>query len=325
MVSVRSSIYNLPLPRKIKENLLRLEVITEFWGEVLKDCNLLFSRHSEPSFCHPEPSFCRPEAKPKDLFRSFGAYAPQDDTQGVALSEAKDLSPFCHPERSEGSHKRRSHPVESERCFVLTQHDRKGKAQHHREGKAQHNRGKDARYYRVEPSSRGENLQLPSPAFIEDDYLIVEAEDHYLLQQVRLQSHLLCQRINQRLKEASLTPIKGIKTRLVVKSSPKTTVPQSPPSVTQIPPSVTQSSSSATQIPPSVTLSPPSVTQIPPSVTQSLPSVTLSEAKGLSPQNKPTKPKLPSKDLQALLDLCQSLSDTELKGLFLRLIKTLYA
>ena len=289
MVSVRSSIHNLPLPRKIKENLLRLEVITEFWGEVLKDCNLLFSRHSEPSFCHPEPSFChpepsfcRPEAKPKDLLRSFGAYAPQDDTQGVALSEAKDLSPFCHPERSEGSHKRRSHPVESERCFALTQHDRKGKAQH--------DRGKDARYYRVEPSSRGENLQLPSPAFIEDDYLIVEAEDHYLLQQVRLQSHLLCQRINQRLKEASLTPIKGIKTRLVVKFSPKTTATQSPPSIPQIPPSVT-----------------------------------LSEAKGLSPQNKPTKPKLPSKDLQALLDLCQSLSDTELKGLFLRLIKTLYA
>ena len=290
MVSVRSSIHNLPLPRKIKENLLRLEVITEFWGEVLKDFKLLFSRHSEPSFCHPEPSFCRPEAKPKDLLRSFGAYAPQDDTQGVALSETKDLSPFCHPERSEGSHKRRSHPVESERCFVLTQHDR--------EGKAQHNKGKDARYYnRVEPSSRGENLQLPSPAFIEDDYLIVEAEDHYLLQQVRLQSHLLCQRINQRLKEASLTPIKGIKTRLVIKSSSKTTATQSPPSIPQIPPSVT--------------LSPPSVT--------------LSEAKGLSPQNKPTKPKLPSKDLQALLDLCQSLSDTELKGLFLRLIKTLYA
>jgi len=253
MVSVRSSIHNLPLPRKIKENLLRLEVITEFWGEVLKDCNLLFSRHSEPSFCHPEP-------------------------------------PFCHPERSEGSHKRRSHPVESERCFVLTQHDREGKVQHDRKGKAQHDRGKDARYYRVEPSSRGENLQLPSPAFIEDDYLIVEAEDHYLLQQVRLQSHLLCQRITQRLKEASLTPIKGIKTRLVVKFSPKTTATQSPPSIPQIPPSVT-----------------------------------LSEAKGLSPQNKPTKPKLPSKDLQALLDLCQSLSDTELKGLFLRLIKTLYA
>jgi len=290
MVSVRSSIHNLPLPRKIKENLLRLEVITEFWGEVLKDFKLLFSRHSEPSFCHSEPSFCRPEAKPKDLLRSFGAYAPQDDTQGVALSETKDLSPFCHPERSEGSHKRRSHPVESERCFVLTQHDRKGKAQHHREGKTQHDRRKDARYYRVEPSSRGENLQLPSPAFIEDDYLIVEAEDHYLLQQVRLQSHLLCQRINQRLKEASLTPIKGIKTRLVVKSSSKTTVTQSPLSIPQI-----------------------------------SPSVTLSEAKGLSPQNKPTKPKLPSKDLQALLDLCQSLSDTELKGLFLRLIKTLYA
>jgi len=37
------------------------------------------------------------------------------------------------------------------------------------------------------------------------------------------------------------------------------------------------------------------------------------------------KPNLSSKDLQALLELCQSLSDAELRGLFLRLIKTLYA
>jgi len=110
-------------------------------------------------------------------------------------------------------------------------------------------------------------LGFTSPAFIEDDYLFVEGEEHYLLQQLRLQSHLLCKKINQRLKEASLPPIKGIKTRLVVK----------------------------------------------PFLTPS--------AKGA----RIGKPNLSSKDLQTLLELCQSLSDTELKGLFLRLIKTLYA
>ena len=110
-------------------------------------------------------------------------------------------------------------------------------------------------------------LGVTSPAFIEDDYLFVEGEEHYLLQQLRLKSHLLCKKLNQRLKEASLPPIKGIKTRIVVK-------PFLNPS-----------------------------------------------AKGARIE----KPSLSSKDLQALLELCQSLSDTELKCLFLRLIKTLYA
>jgi hypothetical protein len=110
-------------------------------------------------------------------------------------------------------------------------------------------------------------LGLTSPAFIEDDYLFVEGEEHYLLQQLRLKSHLLCKKINQRLKEASLPPIKGIKTRLVAKPSPNP-------------------SAKCVRI---------------------------------------EKPTLSAKDLQDLLELCQSLSDTELKGLFLRLINTLYA
>jgi len=110
-------------------------------------------------------------------------------------------------------------------------------------------------------------LGFPSVGFIEDDYLFVEAEEHYLLQQLRLHSHLLCKKINQRLREASFPPIKGIKTRLVVK----------------------------------------------PSLNPSAKYVRIA------------KPNLSSKDLQALLELCQSLSDTELKGLFLRLINTLYA
>jgi hypothetical protein len=110
-------------------------------------------------------------------------------------------------------------------------------------------------------------LGFTSPAFIEDDYLFVEAEEHYLLQQLRLKSHLLCKKINQRLREASFPPIKGIKTRLVVK-------PSLNPSAKYMPLG---------------------------------------------------KPNLSSKDLQTLLELCQSLSDTELKGLFLRLINTLYA
>ena len=110
-------------------------------------------------------------------------------------------------------------------------------------------------------------LGYTSPAFIEDDYLFVEGEEHYLLQQLRLKSHLLCKKINQHLKEASLPPIKGIKTRLVGKPSPN-----------------------------------PSAKCV-----------------RIGKQN------LSSKDLQALLELCQSLSDAELKGLFLRLINTLYA
>jgi len=110
-------------------------------------------------------------------------------------------------------------------------------------------------------------LGFTSPAFIEDDYLFVEAEEHYLLQQLQLHSHLLCKKINQRLKEASLPPIKGIKTRLVVK----------------------------------------------PSLNPSAKCVRIA------------KPNISSKDLQTLLELCQSISDTELKGLFLRLINTLYA
>jgi hypothetical protein len=110
-------------------------------------------------------------------------------------------------------------------------------------------------------------LGFTSVGFIEEDYLFVEAEEHYLLQQLQLRSHLLCKKINQRLREASLPPIKGIKTRLVVK----------------------------------------------PSLNPSAKCVRI------------VKPNLSSKDLQALLELCQSLSDTELKGLFLRLINTLYA
>ena len=110
-------------------------------------------------------------------------------------------------------------------------------------------------------------LEVTSPAFIEDDYLFVEAEEHYLLQQLQLKSHLLCKKINQRLKEASLPPIKGIKTRLVAK------------------PSLNPSAKYA----------------------------------------RIAKPNLSSKDLQALLELCQSLNDAELRGLFLRLINTLYA
>jgi hypothetical protein len=110
-------------------------------------------------------------------------------------------------------------------------------------------------------------LGFTTPAFIEDDYLFVEGEEHYLLQQLRLQSHLLCKKLNQRLKEASLPPIKGIKTRLVGKPSPYP----------------------------------------------------------LAKCVRIAKPNLSSKDLQTLLELCQSLSDTELKGLFLKLIKTLYA
>jgi hypothetical protein len=110
-------------------------------------------------------------------------------------------------------------------------------------------------------------LGFTSPAFIEDDYLFVEAEEHYLLQQLQLHSHLLCKKINQRLKEASLPPIKGIKTRLVAK----------------------------------------------PSLNPSAKCVRIA------------KPNISSKDLQTLLELCQSISDTELKGLFLRLINTLYA
>ena len=110
-------------------------------------------------------------------------------------------------------------------------------------------------------------LGFPSVGFIEDDYLFVEGEEHYLLQQLSLQSHLLCKKINQRLKEASLPPIKGIKTRLVAKPS----------------------------------LNPPAKCA------------------------RIAKPNLSSEDLQTLLELCQSLSDAELKGLFLRLINTLYA
>jgi len=110
-------------------------------------------------------------------------------------------------------------------------------------------------------------LGVTSVGFIEEDYLFVEAEEPYLLQQLRLQSHLLCKKINQRLREASFPPIKGIKTRLVVK----------------------------------------------PSLNPSAKCVRIG------------KPNLSSKDLQTLLELCQSLSDTELKGLFLRLINTLYA
>ena len=110
-------------------------------------------------------------------------------------------------------------------------------------------------------------LGVTSVGFIEEDYLFVEAEEPYLLQQLRLQSHLLCKKINQRLREASFPPIKGIKTRLVVK----------------------------------------------PSLNPSAKCVRIG------------KPNLSSKDLQTLLELCQSLSYTELKGLFLRLINTLYA
>ncbi len=185
MEQVKSSLYSLPLPRKIKENILRLELIKEVWGEVVKDCKLSFSRH---------------------------------------------------PEQSEG--------FDQERCLANARHDRVGL------------------------SPQGGARGLPLPSFIEDDYLFVEADEHYLLQRLRLQSHLLCQRLNQRLKEASLPPIKGIKTRLVVKPYPNLT------------------------------------------------------AQKLHFR----KQTLSSKDLQALLDFCQSsLSDTELKGLFLRLIKTLYA
>ena len=87
---------------------------------------LPFVLQPKSSICQSNPPFSHPSAaRPKDLFRSFGAYAPQDDTQGVALRpffscrpeavRPKDLSsshseppfchpepPFCHPERSEG-------------------------------------------------------------------------------------------------------------------------------------------------------------------------------------------------------------------------------
>jgi hypothetical protein len=54
-------------------------------------------------------------------------------------------------------------------------------------------------------------LGFTSVGFIEEDYLFVEAEEHYLLQQLQLRSHLLCKKINQRLREASFPPIKGNK------------------------------------------------------------------------------------------------------------------
>ncbi len=60
-----------------------------------------------------------------------------------------------------------------------------------------------------------------SPVYIMDDYLFIESTEHYLLQQIRLNSYLICQKINNCLEEACLPPIKGIKTRLAGKPSTK--------------------------------------------------------------------------------------------------------
>ncbi len=54
---------------------------------------------------------------------------------------------------------------------------------------------------------------------VEEDQLILSTEDHYLLQELRLYSHLICQRFNQILREYGLPPLKGIRGRLQKKSS----------------------------------------------------------------------------------------------------------